>query len=70
MGVFEARGTLNKSMKELMLRWAHTRSSWDDAQSEEFQKEFLEPLERDLRNVGGSMDTMAQLLSHVRRECS
>jgi len=69
MGVYEGRGQLTKSMKELMNRWGETRSTWDDAQSREFEERFLVSLEQDLRNALGSMDHMANLLQQVRRDC-
>ena len=69
MGVYEARGQLAKLMKELTDRWAETKVDWDDVVSEAFEKRLLEPLETDLRNATGAMDTMAQLLSQIRRDC-
>jgi hypothetical protein len=69
MGVYEGRGQLAKSVKQLMLRWTETRSDWNDAAAEGFEKKFLEPLEIDLRTAVSAMDHMATLLNQVRREC-
>ena len=41
MSVHEARGTLAKAYKELMLRWAEVRANWDDAQAKAFEETRL-----------------------------
>jgi hypothetical protein len=69
MGVHEARGTLAKSFKELMLRWNDVRAEWDDAQSRHFEETVLRNLEADLRSAGSAMDQMGILLNQVRRDC-
>jgi hypothetical protein len=69
MGVYEGRGQLAKAVKQLMLRWTETRSDWNDAAAERFEKKFLEPLEIDLRTAVSAMDHMATLLNQVRRDC-
>ena len=69
MGVYESRGQLAKSLKDLMDRWAGTKMDWDDVVSERFEERFLAPLEMDLRNATSAMDHMAQLLGQIRRDC-
>ena len=68
MGVYEGRGQLTKGIKNLMMRWQETRSSWNDAATNQFEKKYLVPLEIDLRNALGAMDHMASVLSQVRRD--
>ena len=69
MGVYEGRGQLGKSMKELMNAWLETRSSWKDANAERFEKKHLVPLEMDLRQAVSAMDVMSQLISAIKRDC-
>ena len=69
MSLHEARGTLAKSFKELMLRWADVRANWDDAQARAFEETVLRNLEADMRVAGAAMDQAAQLLNQVRRDC-
>jgi hypothetical protein len=69
MGMHEARGTLAKAFKELTLRWQDTRGQWDDAQAEQFEENFIRPLESDLRTAASAMDQMAILLHQARRDC-
>jgi hypothetical protein len=69
MGVHEARGTLAKAYKELMLRWADVRANWDDAQARQFEETYLRNLESDLRVAGSAMDQVGQVLHQIRRDC-
>jgi hypothetical protein len=69
MGVHEARGTLSKAMKELLLRWSDTRAQWDDVMAEEFEKTYLDALESDLRTSASAMDQIGILLQQIRRDC-
>jgi hypothetical protein len=69
MGVYEGRGQLGKSLKELLARWAETRREWDDAVSASFEEKYLVPLERDLGTATAAMDHAAQVLSQARRDC-
>jgi len=69
MGVYEARGMLEKSMKELMLKWADTKWAWDDAMSKAFEERFLAHLQLDMRNAVGAMDQMAALLQQAYHDC-
>jgi len=69
MGMHEARGTLTKAFKELLLRWAETRAQWDDVQAEQFEQTYLRNLESDLKVAGSAMDQIGILLHQVRRDC-
>lgn len=69
MGVYEGRGQLGKSMKQLQAAWSRTRAEWDDANARNFEERFLRPLEMDLRNAVGAMDHMAGLLAQARKDC-
>jgi hypothetical protein len=69
MGVYEARGSLDKAFKELMLKWAEVKMSWDDPMSRSFEERFLASLQMDLRNAMGAMDQMAVLLHQIYHDC-
>ena len=69
MGVYEGRGLLSKSHKQLQLRWQEAKSEWNDAASEHFEKKYLEALEADLRSATTAMDHLASVLAQVRRDC-
>ncbi len=69
MGVHEGRGTLEKSMKNLLLTWQQTRMSWDDEVAKAFESNRLTPLEADMKAATTAMDARTILLRQVRREC-
>lgn len=69
MGVYEGRGQLGKSMKELANHWQETKSQWKDANADRFEKKHLVPLEMDLRQAVSAMDVMSQLLAAIKRDC-
>ena len=69
MGVYEGRGQLSKSLKELTHAWLECRGVWKDANAERFEKKHVIPLEQDLRSAVGAMDVMAQLLGQIKRDC-
>jgi hypothetical protein len=69
MGVYEARGQLSKAMKDLILRWNEAKMDWDDAAARAFETNVLEPLERDAKNAATAMDSAAEVIAQVRREC-
>jgi len=69
MGLHEARGMLAKAMKDLGGRWRETKMNWDDAQSEAFEKTYLETLEADMRVAMNAMDHLAVVLSQIERDC-
>jgi hypothetical protein len=69
MGVYEGRGQLSKQMKLLLMRWNETRSEWDDANAEQFETTFLQPLEMNLRSATSAMDQMAVLIGQIKRDC-
>jgi hypothetical protein len=69
MGVYEGRGQLGKSIKELLNHWSETKASWKDANADRFEKKHLVPLEMDLRQAVSAMDQMSQLLAQIKRDC-
>ena len=69
MGVYEGRGQLAKGMKDLLHRWQETKSTWDDAMSAQIEKDYLVPLEMDLRNAVSAMEHIAQVLAQIKSDC-
>lgn len=69
MGVYEGRGTLAKAIKTLEARWQETEVEWNDAQSRDFEKRFIAPINVDLQSAVAAMDQVAVLLSRIRQEC-
>jgi hypothetical protein len=70
MGVQDGRAGIGKAWKDLMMRWMECKGQWKDVMSVNFEKNRLEPMEADLRSAGSAMDTMSQIISQVRRDCT
>jgi hypothetical protein len=69
MGVYEAKGTLGRAMRDLSLRWSEARGNWSDGVRAEFERTHMEPIEQDLRVALAAMDQVGVLLSRIRQEC-
>jgi hypothetical protein len=69
MGVHEGRGALARAMKDLLIRWTEAKGVWRDAMADQFEEQFLLQLEREIRTATTTMDSMAQMLAQVNRDC-
>jgi hypothetical protein len=69
MGVHEGRGQLNRAIKDLMMRWTETKTSWSDSQASKFEQQYLITLEQDLRACFSAMDQMAVRISQAKHDC-
>lgn len=70
MGLFEAKGQIDRGMKDLLIRWNLCRSQWQDNTAAEFEQQHLIPLQGHLRNATTAMSTAAGLVSRIKAECS
>lgn len=68
MGLFEGRGNLGKATKELLQKWAETKSQWQDSAAEEFQARRIDPIQQDVKNAMSAMDHMATMIQQARRD--
>jgi hypothetical protein len=69
MGMTEGRASLRKSVKELMMHWAETRSHWTDVNAHRFEERFLNQFNQDAKQAISGMDAMAQILQRIKQEC-
>jgi hypothetical protein len=61
---------LKHAMKTLKERWDITRESWDDAQSRDFEKNHIAPVDHQVTTAIRGMDKLNEILARVRQECS
>ncbi|MCA9296915.1 MAG: hypothetical protein KC983_10360, partial [Phycisphaerales bacterium] len=54
----------------LQARWERLSQTWDDAQRQQFEKDFLEGLESDLRMAIGAIESMYSKVEQARSECA
>ena len=69
MSLDDGKGSLSKASKDLFARWADVKTIWSDAQSAEFEKTYLVPLEQDVRTALGALDLMNNVLMVIKNDC-
>ena len=69
MGMTEGRASLRKSVKELVMHWAETKSKWNDISSHRFEERFINQFTQDAKQAVSGMDAMAQILQRIKQEC-
>ena len=69
MSLLESKGVLSKATKDLFNRWSDVKSTWSDAQSQEFEKLFITLIDQDVRQALGAMDHMNAVLQKIESDC-
>jgi hypothetical protein len=69
MSVMDSKGGLSKATKELFAKWHGVQDIWSDAQSREFEKTVLEPLEQDVRSALGALDHLNLVIQTIHNDC-
>jgi hypothetical protein len=69
MSLMDSRGILSKATKDLFARWGDVQTVWSDAQSHEFEKKYLLPIEQDVRAALSALDQMNQVLDALVSDC-
>ena len=68
MGLFEAKGQLDRSTKDLVLRWSLVRAQWRDNVAAEFEAKQLVPIQQHAKNATGAMTMAASLIARIRAD--
>ncbi len=55
--------------KDLWAKWQHTRESWADAKSLEFERQFLQELTFSVDKTVSVMDQLDKLLTKIKTDC-
>lgn len=69
MSINVARNLLTSAHKELNAHWSEVREQWSDAKADQFEQEYLSPLEPAVRSALTAMERMGEVLEKARREC-
>lgn len=69
MSIKASAGNIGQAVKNLMLEWDQTRSSWNDAKAQEFGKKFLDDLPGHVVRATSVMEELDKLLNKVRSDC-
>ena len=70
MGLFEAKGQIDRAAKEMMIRWSICRSQWRDNVAAEFEDQQLAPIQQSVKNATGAMNTVADLIARIKADVS
>lgn len=60
---------LQDETKSFLVAWHASRDQWNDDVRHGFDREYIEPIERSLRNVQGAMERMQEIIVRARHEC-
>jgi hypothetical protein len=69
MSLPESRGALSDAMKELFARWNDIQSVWHDAQSRDFEKNYLDPLRPTVQSALKALEQLNFTLHTIKSDC-
>ncbi len=69
MSLSSTRMKIQKSTRELRMRWDSSREQWNDSVSQRLEAEYIEPLERTVVSVCEAMEAMNDVIARVQRDC-
>lgn len=69
MSLSIGQSRLADALKQFRLRWQQAREGWDDAAAEQFQEEFVSPLEGHVSTATAAIGRLADALDEARRAC-
>jgi hypothetical protein len=69
MNLQSDKSILLKVSKDLAVNWTQTKDSWNDVKSQEFQRNYLEPLESNITMAISVIEKLDKLLTKVRKDC-
>ncbi len=70
MSVNDAQARISKVAKDLGQQWRELREQWQDENAESFERNYIEPLENELRKTKLAMEQMAALIARIKSDCS
>jgi len=62
-------GRLSALTKDLWVRWQHTRETWSDAKSQEFERQYLQELNSNVDKTVAVIEELDKLLARIKRDC-
>ena len=69
MSIMGSRTKLSAVTKDLSANWQHTKDSWKDAKSQEFEKKYIEPLLSSVNTAVTVMEKLDMLMAKVKSDC-
>ena len=62
-------GKLAFSMKTLRTHWDRTQSEWSDRVRDDFETNYLTPIETEVMGTMNAMSNLSQVLAKAMQEC-
>lgn len=69
MSAGAAKGILNDSTRELLVRWERVRESWRDAKADEFGRDYLDGVADEVSRAVRVIDDLERLLDKIHADC-
>ena len=61
---------LGQTFRILRDQWLVTEATWSDSVRQRFEERYLAPLESAIDSAVNGLQSLAEVLDHVRRDCS
>jgi hypothetical protein len=70
MSASDSRAKLVQTTKKLLSDWQHVRETWRDENCVQFDKEYIAPLEVDIRAAVLAMERVAAMIEKAQQDCA
>ncbi len=70
MSVSTGRARLFDAYKKLRQHWQRTSETWRDETHAEFERHYMDLLDKQVRTAMNAMGQIDEVLAKIRRECS
>jgi hypothetical protein len=69
MSMHVSGATLAGRTKDLAEKWQHTKDSWRDAKSQEFEQSYIQPLIDGVSSAASVIEELDKVLRKIRKDC-
>ncbi len=69
MSVSAAKAKLAQAIRDIRVAWDMARPLWRDQVAQDFERQVLYELERDIRTAQGAMEQLGDVLGQAKRDC-
>ena len=66
MSIYDSHAKLTRASKDLFAHWQSTKETWRDETSRQFEKQYLNPLQADLRTATQAMERIGAMINRIR----
>lgn len=66
----EGATKLQYALKTLRTKWEEAKEGWQDQVRDDFERQFLGPIETQVEATVRGMEKLSEIFSRVKRDCS